>query len=42
MIQYDGSYHDWFEGRGEISEVCLLVSVDDATETVFARFDENE
>lgn len=42
MEQYDGSYHNWFEGRGGIMEACLLVSVDDANETVFARFDQSE
>lgn len=36
MQQFDGSYHDWFEGRyrdeaGGIVEICLLLSVDDAT-----------
>lgn len=34
MEQYDGSYHDWFEGRGGISEACLLASIDDATGTI--------
>lgn len=29
MQQFDGSYHHWFEGRGE--ECCLLASIDDAT-----------
>ena len=29
MEQFDGSYHDWFEGRSE--ECCLLASIDDAT-----------
>jgi len=29
MVQFDGSYHDWFEGRGEKS--CLLAAIDDAT-----------
>ena len=29
MEQFDGSYHKWFEERGE--EVCLLASIDDAT-----------
>jgi len=29
MIQFDGSHHDWFEGRG--AECCLYVCVDDAT-----------
>jgi hypothetical protein len=28
MIQFDGSYHDWFE-NGE--ERCLLHAIDDAT-----------
>lgn len=40
MIQYDGSYHLWFENRAP--EVCLLVSVDDATETLYAHFDQSE
>lgn len=34
MEQFDGSYHNWFEGRNEEGvglEQCLLVSVDDAT-----------
>lgn len=31
MQQFDGSYHDWFEGRGSITEACLLASIDDAT-----------
>lgn len=29
LIQMDGSYHDWFEGRGP--KCCLLVLIDDAT-----------
>ena len=29
MQQFDGSYHKWFEERGE--EGCLLASIDDAT-----------
>lgn len=40
MEQFDGSYHDWFEGRGGITEACLLAAIDDATgnvvEAVFA------
>lgn len=28
LIQFDGSYHDWFENG---SEYCLLVAIDDAT-----------
>ncbi|HWQ99633.1 MAG TPA: ISNCY family transposase [Candidatus Methylomirabilis sp.] len=31
MLQFDGSYHDWFEGRGGVKEACLLVAIDDAT-----------
>ena len=31
MLQFDGSYHDWFEGRGGMKEACLLVAIDDAT-----------
>jgi len=29
LEQFDGSYHNWFEGRGE--ECCLLAAIDDAT-----------
>jgi len=32
LIQIDGSYHDWFEGRGP--KCCLLVFVDDATSKI--------
>ena len=31
MLQFDGSYHNWFEGRGGNEEACLLASIDDAT-----------
>jgi hypothetical protein len=37
MQQFDGSYHDWFEGRllntnGQpVKETCLLAAIDDAT-----------
>jgi len=34
LVQFDGSYHDWFEGRGGIGEACLLLAVDDATSAV--------
>ena len=41
MEQFDGSYHLWFEDRGE--EHCLLASIDDATGTITrARFTANE
>lgn len=31
LAQFDGSYHDWFEGRSDIGKVCLLAAIDDAT-----------
>lgn len=31
LAQFDGSYHNWFEGRRGITEACLLLAVDDAT-----------
>lgn len=41
MQQFDGSYHHWFEDRGE--EACLLLSIDDATGKITkAKFDRNE
>ena len=43
MIQYDGSYHLWFEDRGTGEKICLLLAVDDATGTiVHAKFDKHE
>jgi len=39
MLQFDGSYHFWFEGRS--GEQCLLASIDDATgqitKAIFAK-----
>jgi len=32
LVQIDGSYHDWFEGRGP--NCCLIVFVDDATSRI--------
>jgi Helix-turn-helix domain len=40
MIQFDGSYHKWFEDRGP--ESCLLVAVDDASGRVILRFVDTE
>ncbi len=41
LIQMDGSYHDWLEGRGPW--LTLLLAVDDATGTVpYALFREQE
>lgn len=44
LIQFDGSYHDWFEGRNpNISEECLLAAIDDATGKITgAKFGYNE
>lgn len=41
LEQFDGSYHRWFEGRGE--ECCLLASIDDATgQITWAEFGQSE
>jgi hypothetical protein len=41
MLQFDGSYHHWFEDRGP--EICLLLAIDDATSKVpYAVFDHDE
>lgn len=49
MQQYDGSYHNWFEGRlknalgGTVTKNCLLCSIDDATGQITkAQFADNE
>ena len=40
LVQFDGSYHDWFENNGK---ECLLAAVDDATSIISrAVFDTNE
>ena len=40
LVQFDGSYHDWFENDGE---ECLLAAIDDATSIiVHAIFEDNE
>jgi hypothetical protein len=40
LVQFDGSFHEWFEGRGPAC--CLLVAIDDASGRVFMRFAESE
>jgi hypothetical protein len=40
MLQFDGSFHEWFEDRGRAC--CLLVAIDDASGRVFMRFAESE
>lgn len=44
MIQYDGSYHKWFEDRLYTEKLpCLLASIDDAAkEIMYAKFDTDE
>lgn len=40
MLQFDGSHHDWFEGRGP---KCVLMGyIDDATNKRYSRFYEYE
>jgi len=36
LLQFDGSPHDWFEGRGTVC--CLLHAIDDASGRAFLRF----
>ena len=36
LVQMDGSHHDWFEGRGGVC--VLMVMIDDATNLTYARF----
>lgn len=40
LVQFDGSSHDWLEGRGRVC--CLLVAIDDASGRVFMRFATSE
>jgi transposase len=40
LVQLDGSFHDWFEGRGPQS--CLLTLVDDATSRTRGGFSAQE
>lgn len=40
MVQMDGSFHDWFEGRGP--KCNLMVAVDDATGRILCLFSEQE
>jgi len=42
MIQYDWSYHKWFEWRNNTEFQCLLVWIDDSTGKVSLRFETNE
>jgi hypothetical protein len=44
LIQMDGSFHDWFEGRGERAgrRSCVMNMVDDATGKTLLRFGDQE
>ena len=43
LLQLDGSFHDWFEGRNpDLPEVTLLVLIDDATGRILLRFSRGE
>jgi transposase len=44
LVQFDGSFHDWFEGRGERAgeRSCVMNMVDDATGRTRLRFGEQE
>lgn len=40
LVQMDGSFHDWLEGRGPVG--CLMTMTDDATGTVMAEMSTGE
>jgi len=40
LLQIDGSFHDWFEGRGP--RACLMTLIDDATGKKLGRFGKEE
>lgn len=40
LVQLDGSFHDWFEGRGP--RACVMTMVDDATGRTLLRFGQEE
>jgi transposase len=40
LVQFDGSHHDWFEGRG--APCCLFVFIDDASSRSLFYFAETE
>ena len=44
LVQLDGSFHDWFEGRGARAghRSCMMSLVDDATSTTLLRFGAEE
>jgi hypothetical protein len=44
LVQLDGSFHDWFEGRGSRAgqRSCVMTLVDDASSTTLLRFGDEE
>ena len=40
LVQFDGSHHDWFEGRR--ASCCLMTKIDDATKIRLSQFFEEE
>ena len=44
LVQMDGSFHDWFEGRGarQGHRSCMMSLVDDATSITLLRFGDEE
>jgi len=40
LVQFDGSHHDWFEGRGE--PCCLITLIDDARKIRLSQFFDEE
>jgi hypothetical protein len=40
LIQFDGSHHDWFEGRGP--RCCLITMIDDARKIRLSQFFDEE
>jgi hypothetical protein len=40
LVQFDGSHHDWFEGKR--GRCCLITLIDDATKTRLSQFFEEE
>ena len=44
LVQLDGSFHDWLEGRGPGGSAagCLMTLIDDATGTTLGRFRDQE
>ena len=40
LVQFDGSHHDWFEGRG--APCCLITMIDDARKERLSQFFDEE